>query len=634
MVESLIVALRHCYYFNTISSLFSFLLVPAAVYAVAGFLIGVVLMLVLGIFVRSAGRAARLSAALCIPLFIVIFWGSALGGRFFGTLGNAIGHVAMVVVAVTALVVVRRALSVARGVRALPAALAATALLAAGLAVAAMALPYGSPSGPAPDDAINSRSSSIARPNVLLVTLDTVRADRTGYSGYVSRLGPRADGLGTTPRLDRLAGRGVVFTNAIVPEVVTDPSHTSLLTAVPPWEHGVIRNAMPLRRDVLTLAEVLSAAGYSTAAFVSVEHLDGHISHLSRGFRLFVDRGWADRYRHHVGGRVLERHARMLFEHERNAEETASAASRWLADRCRRSGPGLRPGHPFFLWVHIFDPHMPYVNHETGRVFGFGERERFAASEGESTGEERSAGEEMSTGEAAQDAYDSEVRYADSGLGILLDTLDRSGFSSGTVVIVTSDHGEHMQETHVPSENWFAHVDPYDEVCRVPLVMAGPGIAREARVERQVSSMDVAPTILELAGVSTRIGGREGLAGLISEWSRGGAGATTRSGDEAIRPAEPLVILGNPHRGIDHRAVRDGRWKVIERGGLPVEVYDLESDPDERMNIIHDVPDVLTRFAPVFAETPIPEGFCPGEGADAGLDPALREMLEALGYIQ
>jgi len=616
--------------------------------------------LLLRIFVRSAGGAARLSSALCVPLFVVFFWGSALDGRFFGTIGNASGHIAMVAVAVAAFVVTRRILSSARRASALPVALAATVLLAAGVVAAVVVLPHGSLDGPAFDGVSDLRSPDIARPNVLLVTLDTVRADRTGYSGYVADPGPPAGGLGITPRLDDLAGRGAVFTNAIVPEVVTDPSHTSLLTAIPPWEHGVTRNAVPLRRDVPTLGEMLAAAGYTTAAFVSVEHLDGHISHLNRGFELFVDRGWADRYRHHIGGRVLERRAPTLFEHERNAEETALAASRWLGERRPRPGPDANAEQPFFLWVHIFDPHMPYVNHETGQVFGFVERELLAenasasAGEGESTGEEESAGEGRSAGDArssvtgelqgkqktpgatAQDAYDSEVRYADAGLGTLLDALERNGLSASTVVIVTSDHGEHMQETHVPPEDWFAHVDPYDEVCRVPLVMAGPGIAGGVRVERQVSSMDVAPTVLELAGVTTRIGEREGLMALISARpdSEVSLVGTARVGNVLLAPTTPLVILGNPHRGTDHRAVRDGQWKIIEHGGVPVEVYDLENDPHETVNVIQSASDVLGRLAPVLAETPVPEGFSSSEGSDQELDPALREMLDALGYVQ
>ncbi len=620
-VESLLVALRHGYYFSTIGSLFSFLLAPAAAYAVAGVLVGGALALVLVIFTRSLQRAALLSLALCVPFFIFLFWGATLDGRFFGTVGNAVGHIAMVAAAVSAFVLIRRFFSAERRMSARPAVLASIVLLAVCLVVAVASLPHGSSASVAAAAATGSPEEDGVRPNILLVTLDTVRADRTGYSGYSSRLGPRADGLGITPRLDGLAARGAVFTNAIVPEVVTDPSHASLLTAVPPWEHGVVRNAMPLGEEVPVLAEALAGVGYSTAAFVSVEHLDGHISHLSRGFRLYADRGWADRYRHHVGGRVLEGHAPTLFEHERGAAETAALAARWLETR----------DEPFFAWVHIFDPHMPYVNHETGRVFSFEERENLIASVTD--------GEEGAFAGAAVDAYDSEVRFADDGLGVLLDALERAGSLGSTVVVVTSDHGEHMQEPRARPENWFAHVEPYDEVCRVPLVMAGPGITRDLWIERQVSSMDIAPTVLELAGVAARLGGRPGLAALIAAGADGDAGAIAGGSsaggvDEASPPAEPLVVLANPHRGIDHRAVRDGRWKVIERGGLPVEVYDLANDPDERVNLIHSTSDVLTRLGPVLSRTPKPEGFSSAEDADAELDPALREMLEALGYVQ
>ncbi len=687
VVESLLVALRHGYYFNTLESLLSFLFVPAAAYAAAGIVMGAALFVAL---VTFAGRAAphtrcdvprgdarrrsetalRLSAALCAPSLLVLFWGSALRGRFFGTIGNAAGHVAMVALAVLAFLFVRRFLSSKRRVSPRPLALATVALLLVGVIVAIVTLPHGSPDANSvdtadkADDAGHATGSSVSvRPSILLVTIDTLRADRTGYSGYRPASDPCADGLGTTPRLDALAARGVTFTNAIVPEVVTDPSHASLLTAVPPWEHGVVRNAMPLRVNVPVLAERLSGAGYTTAAFVSVEHLDGHISHISRGFHLFGDRGSEDRYRHHVGGRILERHARSMFSHERDAAATAAEASRWIDSRGRSSSGD----DPFFLWVHIFDPHMPYTNHETGRVFGFAERDAYAvgfaagatdggavkpaaANGGSSATGGNNAGEEGSLGMIAEAAYDSEVRFADSALGALLDALDGAGLSEQTIVVVTADHGEHMREAHVAPESWFGHVDVYDEVCRVPLVMAGPNVAWGRTLDRQISSMDVAPTVLALAGVDATLGRMRGFADEIDvvdgegagEGDRGTTGQATGSrpvaGTESTRGvSEPLVVMANPHRGLHDRAVRRGRWKLIERNGYPAELYDLSIDPQELVNVIQPLAPVFAELAAVLAQTPAMFGNA-GPGGSFGtaeeLDPALREMLEALGYVE
>ncbi len=618
-VEGLLVARGHGYYFNATGPLFSFLYLPAIAYAVAGVLIGALVFLAALPFVRSTSRALEWSTSLCLPFFIFLFWGSALDGRFFGTIGNALGHIGMVGVALVSLVVGRR-MRVRVAVRS-AATVGAAVLVVAGL-LAWLTVPHGSPDGTRPSgspdgvrphgspdgtrphgspDGTRSSGSALSaeadagRPNILLVTIDTLRWDRT-VCGRGIRPGDDAGeadagapGAPLTPNLDAVGAAGVVFENAVVPEVVTDPSHASLLTALPPWEHGVVRNAMPLRTDVPVMAERMADAGYATAAFVSVEHLDGHISHLSRGFGRYADCGWEDRYRHHVGGRVLARHAGGLFAHERNAREVVGEATPWITQKADA-------GEAFFAWVHIFDPHMPYTNHETGRTFTLADRDAL-----------------VGRGAEAEEAYDSEVRFADRALGVLLDAVEQAGVRERTIVCVTSDHGEHMAEDHVGPEDWFGHVDVFDEVCRVPLVMAGPGLDAGRRISDQVSTMDVAPALLAAAGVARPLG----------------------TGVSALQPVpRPLVTLANPHRGLDHRSVRDGRWKLMERGGLPVMLFDLAGDPNEMVNVIQDSPEVLSRLAPVLAETPRPEGF--GASGDAGepMDSALREMLEALGYVE
>jgi len=637
-VEGLLVAHGHGYYFHSVRSLVSFLFAPAAVYAVAGVLLGALIWLVARTLTRRAGRAALLSASLGLPVMIILLWGSALGGRFFGTVGNALGHIGMVGSAVAAFLLARRLLGSGRTVRALPLIVPTVAILAVCSVIGLLALPHGSPAGVVTTGA---DPDAAGRPDVLLVTIDTLRADRTGYSGYVSPSNPGDDGLGTTPALDALAAAGTVFTNTIVPEVVTDPSHASLLTGVPPWEHGVFRNTMPLRTDVPVLAEAFAAAGYTTAGFVSVEHLDGHISHLSRGFERYSDCGWEDRFRHHIGGKLLERHAGSLFGHERDARDVCGEAATWLL---AQRGGGERS--PFFAWVHVFDPHMPYVNHETGRMFGLDERAAYAEQVGAAGAEGRNAGdtergaatgEEVSTVATACAAYDSEVRFADDGLGMLLETLAAGELMRRTVVCVTSDHGEHMGESHVPPESWFAHVDVFDEVCRVPLVVAGPGVAR-GLIERQVSSMDIAATLLDLAGVDGGLGeGVALLAGAAGDDDRdGGSGRGGAGGaaDSMLGTTRPLVTLANPHRDLDHRSVRDGDWKLMERGGLPVALFDLTTDPGETLNVIQSAATVVARLGAVLSETPTPEGFSSTREAEENLDPALREMLEALGYVQ
>lgn len=288
-----------------------------------------------------------------------------------------------------------------------------------------------------------------APPNVLLITVDTLRWDRLGCYG-----GP-AD---TTPVLDRLAARGARFETAIMHAPLTAPSHASILTGLTPLRHGVRDNgAFVLPRELPTLGTVLAGAGYTTAAFVSGYPLDRRYG-LASGFGHYDDelpRGSGSRGLAYV---------------ERRADETTSRVIAWLgASRGGTAGAGAadRP-RPWFAWVHYFDPHAPY---EPPGEFA----ERFAGR-----------------------PYDGEVAFVDSQVGTLLKDLERRGDLARTVVVVTADHGEslgeHGEETH--------GVFIYDATLRVPFIVVGPGIAA-GRVPAVVArGVDVLPTVAGLAGVA------------------------------------------------------------------------------------------------------------------------------------
>ena len=250
-----------------------------------------------------------------------------------------------------------------------------------------------------------------------------------------------------TPVLDRLAREGALVEDAVVQVPQTRPSHASILTGRYPYEHKIRDNySSPLDRKVPSLATLLKARGYATAAFIGAYPV-ARTSGLDQGFDLYDDPFGA-------GEGATTRHSAQ----ERTADKVTDAALAWL-DKAR--------ARPFFAWVHFFDPHAPY---EAPLPFG----KRFAKS-----------------------PYDGEVAYADSQLGRLVEWLDRSGIRGQTLVLVTSDHGESLGE-HGEDEHM---IFVYDATLRVPMLASWPGrIPSGVRIKGQFRSIDIVPTALELLG--------------------------------------------------------------------------------------------------------------------------------------
>jgi arylsulfatase A-like enzyme len=282
---------------------------------------------------------------------------------------------------------------------------------------------------------------SAGRPNVLLITIDTLRGDRLGCYG---------DRDAVTPVLDALAAGGVRFPDAVAHVPLTLPSHATILTGVTPLKHGVRDNAgFVLGPSLRTLAEQFGAGGYETAAFVSGFPVHRRFG-LARGFETYDDR-------FPQGGDP----ARPPYV-ERRADQTMAAATAWLA---RRSGEDRRP---FFIWLHLFDPHAPYDPPEPYRS-------RFSAR-----------------------PYDGEVAFTDAQIGILLDQLARADLRDQTLILATSDHGEGLGEHGEPTHGLFI----YDSTIRVPLIVSGPGVPKGRTVGSLARGIDIAPTLLDLAHVA------------------------------------------------------------------------------------------------------------------------------------
>jgi arylsulfatase A-like enzyme/Flp pilus assembly protein TadD len=289
--------------------------------------------------------------------------------------------------------------------------------------------------------------------NVVLITIDTLRADYVGYAG---------SGKVKTPNLDRLAAKGVAFTQARSPVPLTLPSHASLLTAAYPPAHGVRvngRDRLPEASE--TLAEAVKSKGYETAAFVSSFVLERRFG-LAQGFDTYDDDLG-------TGVRQLEK-----LEAERKAGAVVDSFTAWLAGRSTEK--------PFFAWIHFYDPHAPYDPPEPHRS------------------------------QYPHDPYAGEVAYTDEMVGRVVSELERRGLLDRTVLAVAGDHGEglgeHGEETH--------SLLIYLSTLRVPFLLAAPGLIEEGRtVDAVTRTIDIAPTLLDYVGFAPSLGQGRSLRPLI-----------------------------------------------------------------------------------------------------------------------
>lgn len=279
------------------------------------------------------------------------------------------------------------------------------------------------------------------QPNVLLITIDTLRADHVGSYGYAGA---------QTPALDALARRGVRFEHATTVAPLTLPAHSSLMTGTFPGFHGVRDNGgFYLGDEQTTLATVLRAHGYRTGGFVSAFVLD-HRWGIAQGFDRYFDDFDLGKYRVDVG----------LDAVQRPGSEVMSKAIEWIDQD---------PARPFFAWTHLYEPHAPYEPPEPIRA-------RFPPT--------------------LAGAYDGEIATADLQVGRLIDHLASAGRLDRTVVVVLGDHGESLGEHGEEQHGFFV----YDADIRIPLIVAGPGVPARV-VSDTVRIVDVMPTVLQQLGI-------------------------------------------------------------------------------------------------------------------------------------
>src|SRR6202158_344139 len=414
-----------------------------------------------------------------------------------------------------------------------------------------------------------------APPNVILITLDTVRADRMGFLGSK---------LGLTPNLDALARESVVFTHAYSQVPLTAPSHATILTGTYPQFHQVNDFQVPLAPELPYAPAILRAHGYRTAAFVGAMVLDPHAG-FARGF----DRGF-DTF--DAGFHQARPGEDRYHSTERRGGEVVAHALAWL---------NQHPRSPFFMWLHLYDAHDPYDPPEPYKS-------KYAAA-----------------------PYDSEIAYADSALGKFLSDLRTRGIYDGALIAVMADHGEALGEHGEDTHGFFL----YDETIHVPLLIKLPGAASTGKkIENQVGLVDVLPTILQAVKIPVppEVQG-ESLLGMLMPKpvpaERTGTSSTLDA--SADRPA--YAETDYPQRAYGWsplRALRTGKYLYIKAPRQ--ELYDQSADPKAE----HDLSSASTAVAGTLAaqlDAFRQKTSSSREVPASIVDPEAQQKLAALGYV-
>jgi arylsulfatase A-like enzyme len=438
------------------------------------------------------------------------------------------------------------------------------------------------------------------QPNVLVIAVDTLRADRLGCFG---------NARGLTPNIDRLASEGVRFASAFSQAPWTLPSFASLFTSLPPQAHGAGGNVLDgwtvLDESNDTFAEGFQRAGYDTGAIVNVDFLAPAFG-LMQGFDT-------------VDVRFAEDN-----EHVRRAAPTTDAALAWLA----------RPrAAPFLLLVHYFDAHAEYdplpeyrarfaePEDRDNRGFRFGTREHVVQSR---------AGKlaiDAAMMKRAEALYDGEVAAIDAEIGRLIAHLRASGLDRSTVIVFTADHGEEFLD----HGGWEHGHTLYDELLHVPLIVKAPAWTQPRTVDDLVALIDVAPTLCALCGVtgSARFTGRDLSAAALG----------------APLEARAVTAYGN-FWGAPLESWRDARTKLIRypqaaasagsvQSKKAAELFAWRTDPREKDDLARRDSGATASANAAYEEWLGRAHLVPAKhGAPVHLDPQARSRLEGVGYIQ
>jgi arylsulfatase A-like enzyme len=420
-----------------------------------------------------------------------------------------------------------------------------------------------------------------AKPNVVLITADTLRADHLGSYGYFRD---------TSPAIDGLAADGLLIERCIAPMSTTLPSHTSLMTSSYPAAHGILSNLQFYDRpvettdEILTAAQLLRAAGYTTAAFTSSSPLS-EASGIDAGFDSFVGPPPYD----HGQERV-----------DLVAETTTERALAWLA----------QAKSPFFLWVHYFDPHSPYDPPEPFR--GRYQPEPRLAERLVRLGVPPNRRKQATR---VTNRYDGEIRYMDGQIGRILDALRAQDLYRDSLIVLTGDHGEGLWQ-----HDYLQHGVVWGEQLQVPLIFKFPESADAPRGRRPVvaSLIDVLPTMVAGARLPLPTGSFHGidLLGASRRYALSQREYRKNHWDEPV-----YTLTGS-------------EWKYHDHGDAGGRLYHLSRDPHELVNVLSRYPQVAQRMRSELRAM-LAESRRKGKTLrrKAEIPEAAREQLRALGYV-
>lgn len=425
--------------------------------------------------------------------------------------------------------------------------------------------------------AVNSSGNQRAKPSVILLSVDTLRADRMSGYGYDRH---------TTPALDALMNQGIRFEDVLTTIPLTNPSFTSTMTSRYAHETGATRNGLPMDADFVTLAQLFKSAGYQTGAVVSNWPLRSEICAMNAGFD-YYDQEFKSK--------------RNLMIEEQDARDVTDLALEWF-DR-------IDAKKPFFAWIHYSDPHAPY---HMRRQFQFKVRR----------------GEKKDT---PTYKYDTEVAYTDFHIGRLLKGLLNRGIKNDTLIVFFSDHGESLGEHGYVGHG--RHI--YRQMLWVPLAIEGPGIKSKVVSREPVSLLDIMPTVLTYAGLAVPSGARG--HNLLTASGEPAAGLWQARYFETYRGAVPDVAGAKkmlPGTKPLRLGMQEGNWKIIHSPeDNSRELFDIAADPLElkELSSTHlEKTAVMTRLTWEWFQMTKPLN----PPRVRLIPPDVRKKLEALGYLQ
>lgn len=373
-----------------------------------------------------------------------------------------------------------------------------------------------------------------ASPNVILISVDTLRADHLGFYGYEHN---------TSPNLDALADHSLVFDNMICEIPLTSPSFCSMMSSQYPRALGTTRNGLPLPEDTPTVSKLFQAAGYETFCVQSNWTLRSKLSNLDRGFDVYDD----DFHERRWG----------VIKSERSAQEVTRIALAMLE--------GRDESKPLFAWIHYSDPHAPYKRHRKFEVSEIPSKRRDEATR-------------------IRGKYDSEIAFTDHQIGRLLEAIPREN----TYIVFLADHGESLWE-----HDYLGHGRRIYQTClHVPLMIHGASVQR-GRTDVPARGIDVAPTLLALAGLAPA-SSMLGLDLLNSPPPRDRVRVVETYGGAVPRlPGARALMAG---RGPQRQSVLLENWKLILNGDQ-TELFDLGADPAELVDLSGENPERVSRLA-------------------------------------